>query len=137
MLLTMVRRVSAQLPYNQFLFRVAPRHTKAELREYLEKVYNVKVARITTSISLGASGCSARARRGEESAARGWAILLLTLALSSFLFTGKTRRAMGKRALFHKLKDYKRALVQLQDDKTIIKAPSAPAPKLAPKQELR
>jgi hypothetical protein len=40
---------------------------------------------------------------------------------------------MGKRALFHKLKDYKRALVQLQDDKTIIKAPSAPAPK----QELR
>ena len=56
MLLTMVRRVSAQLPYNQFLFRVAPKHTKAELREYLEKVYNVKVARITTSISLGASG---------------------------------------------------------------------------------
>ena len=54
MLLTLVRRVSAKLPYNHFLFRVNPQHTKAEIREYLEKVYNVKVARITTSISLGA-----------------------------------------------------------------------------------
>ena len=40
---------------------------------------------------------------------------------------GKTRRAMGKRSLFHKLKDYKRALVQLQDDKTTIQAPAASA----------
>ena len=54
MLLTLVRRVSSKLPYNHFLFRVAPQHTKAEIREYLEKVYSVKVARITTSISLGA-----------------------------------------------------------------------------------
>ena len=57
MLLTLVRRVSAKLPYNHFLFRVNPQHTKAEIREYLEKVYNVKVARITTSISLGALPC--------------------------------------------------------------------------------
>jgi ribosomal protein L23 len=70
MLLTLVRRVSAKLPYNHFLFRVNPQHTKAEIREYLEKVYNVKVARITTSISLGAWGrkgrvvvASARTRR--------------------------------------------------------------------------
>jgi len=32
---------------------VAPKHAKSEIKEYLEKVYNVKVARITTSISLG------------------------------------------------------------------------------------
>ena len=48
---------------------------------------------------------------------------------------GKTRRAMGKRSLFHKLKDYKRALVQLRDDKTIIEAPAPAAP--AGKQQLQ
>jgi hypothetical protein len=85
MALTMVRRVTAKLPYNHFLFRCvreqrhylrgagvsrltprpppvlspflnsqSPKHTKSEIREYLEKVYNVKVARVTTSITLGA-----------------------------------------------------------------------------------
>jgi hypothetical protein len=53
MALTLVRRVTARLPYNHYLFRADPKHTKHEVREYLEKVYNVKVARITTSISLG------------------------------------------------------------------------------------
>jgi ribosomal protein L23 len=51
--LTLVRRVSARLPYNHFLFRTDASTTKHEVKEYLEKVYNVKVARITTSISLG------------------------------------------------------------------------------------
>jgi ribosomal protein L23 len=54
MAITLVRRVTAKLPYNHFLFRVQPRHTKAEIREYLQKVYSVRVARISTSISLGA-----------------------------------------------------------------------------------
>ena len=54
MALTLVRRVTAKLPYNHFLFRCAPKYTKMEIREYLEKVYNVKVARVTTSITLGA-----------------------------------------------------------------------------------
>ena len=67
MSLTLVRRVSAKLPYNHFLFRVDPRHTKAELREYLTKVYNVNVARITTAISLGEEE---GARRGGPSVSR-------------------------------------------------------------------
>ena len=53
MALTMVRRVTAKLPHNHFLFRVAPKWTKNEITEYLEKVYNVKVARVATSILLG------------------------------------------------------------------------------------
>lgn len=55
MSMTLVRRVSARLPYNHFLFRVHPKWTKAEITEYLTKVYNVNVARVTTSISLGKS----------------------------------------------------------------------------------
>ena len=43
---------------------------------------------------------------------------------------------MGKRSLFHKLKDYKRALVQLQDDKTALKPAEAAAPE-AKKRELQ
>lgn len=53
MALTMVRRVTAKLPYNHFLFRTEPKWTKLEIKEYLEKVYNVKVARIATSVVLG------------------------------------------------------------------------------------
>jgi ribosomal protein L23 len=41
------------LPFNHFLFRTEASTTKHEVREYLEKVYDVKVARITTSVSLG------------------------------------------------------------------------------------
>lgn len=55
MALTLVRRVTARLPHNHFLFRTDPRWTKSEIREYLEKVYSVHVARIATTISLGAS----------------------------------------------------------------------------------
>ena len=51
--LTLVRRVSARLPHQHFLFRAAPSTTKHEVREYLEKVYGVRVARVTTSLSLG------------------------------------------------------------------------------------
>ena len=53
MALTLVRRVTARLPYNHFLFRASPAVTKHEVREYLEKVYDVRVARVTTSVSLG------------------------------------------------------------------------------------
>ncbi len=53
MALTLVRRVTARLPYNHFLFRASPSVTKHEVREYLEKVYDVRVARVTTSVSLG------------------------------------------------------------------------------------
>ena len=53
MSLTLVRRVTATLPYNHFLFRCEPKWTKNEIKEYLEKVYKVNVARIATSISLG------------------------------------------------------------------------------------
>lgn len=53
MALTLVRRVTARLPYNHYLFRTEPRWTKLEIREYLEKVYNVRVARIATAISEG------------------------------------------------------------------------------------
>jgi ribosomal protein L23 len=53
MSLTLVRRVSARLPHNHFLFRAAPSVTKHQVREYLEQVYGVRVARVTTSVSLG------------------------------------------------------------------------------------
>ncbi len=56
MALTLVRRVTARLPYNHYLFRADPKYTKHDVREYLEKVYNVKVSRVTTSISLGEEG---------------------------------------------------------------------------------
>jgi hypothetical protein len=53
MAMTLVRRVTARLPHNHYLFRVDPKYTKSEVREYLEKVYDVKVGLVTTSISLG------------------------------------------------------------------------------------
>lgn len=92
MSMTLVRRVSAHLPYNHYLFRVAPKHTKAEIKEYLEKVYNVSVARVTTSISMG-----------------------------------KTRRVFAKRAKYFKLKDYKRAMVQILEGTEHGVAPAATA----------
>jgi ribosomal protein L23 len=54
MSMTLVRRVTARLPYNHFLFRVDPKYTKADIKEYLTKVHGASVARVTTSISLGA-----------------------------------------------------------------------------------
>jgi ribosomal protein L23 len=59
MAMTLVRRVTARLPHNHYLFRVDPKYTKSEVREYLEKVYDVKVGLVTTSISLGeTTACS-------------------------------------------------------------------------------
>lgn len=58
MALTLVRRASSKLPYNHFMFRTDTKWTKAEIREYLEKVYSVKVARIATAISLGTCSIS-------------------------------------------------------------------------------
>lgn len=53
MALTLVRRSSAKLPFNHFMFRTDPRWTKNEIKEYLDKVYGVTVARITTYIAPG------------------------------------------------------------------------------------
>jgi len=80
--LTLVRRVTSRLPFNHYLFRTNPSTTKHEVKEYLEKVYNVKVAKITTSVSLG-----------------------------------KIRRAPGKAKMFRRLKDYKRVMVRILDEK--------------------
>jgi ribosomal protein L23 len=54
MALTLVRRVTAKLPYNHFLFRTEPKWTKTEIKEYLQKIYDVRVARVATYISPGA-----------------------------------------------------------------------------------
>jgi ribosomal protein L23 len=83
MALTLVRRTTAKLPYNHFLFRTDTRWTKGEIKEYLEKVYSVKVARIATAISLGACGqwtlrvhgggrCSHVACPGRKASASSW-----------------------------------------------------------------
>ncbi len=48
------RRGADAPPHSPIRPPQSPKHTKAEIKEYLEKVYNVKVARVTTSITLGA-----------------------------------------------------------------------------------
>lgn len=53
MSLTLVRRASADLPKGNFIFRTDPKWTKPEIREYLEKVYNIKVERVATINYLG------------------------------------------------------------------------------------
>lgn len=53
MSLTLIRRATAKLPFNHYLFKTEPKWTKLEIKEYLEKVYNVKVARIATAIVAG------------------------------------------------------------------------------------
>lgn len=53
MSLTLVRRATASLPRNSYLFRCDPKYTKLEIKEYLEKVYGVSVAAVNTSNSLG------------------------------------------------------------------------------------
>lgn len=53
MALTLVRRATAELPRNTFLFRCDPKYTKLEIKEYLQKVYSVKVASVATINSLG------------------------------------------------------------------------------------
>ncbi len=56
MALTLVRRASAQLPYNHYLFRTEPKWTKLEIKEYLGKVYGIRTARIATYIAPGENG---------------------------------------------------------------------------------
>jgi len=46
--LTMVRRATARLPRNHFVFRTAPKWTKPEIKQFLQKAYGVKVARVAT-----------------------------------------------------------------------------------------
>ena len=55
MALTLVRRATADLPKNTYLFRCDPKYTKLEIKEYLQKVYNVTVANVSTINSLGTS----------------------------------------------------------------------------------
>jgi hypothetical protein len=119
MSVTLVRRVTARLPYNHFLFRVDPKYTKSDIREYLTKVYGVNVARITTSISLGAAASLHVTTRNDCPANPP------PRPRPCLPRAGKTRRASGRRAKFYKLRDYKRALVILRDDKTAIAAPVA------------
>jgi hypothetical protein len=54
MALTLVRRSTAKLPKNMYMFRCDPKYTKSEIREYLEKVYGVNVASVNTINYLGA-----------------------------------------------------------------------------------
>lgn len=46
--MTLVRRASAKLPPNNFIFRVDPRMTKPEIKQYLERIYDVPVLRVGT-----------------------------------------------------------------------------------------
>lgn len=46
--MTMVRRVSATQAPNNFVFRVDPKMTKPEIKQYLERIYGVNVQRVAT-----------------------------------------------------------------------------------------
>jgi ribosomal protein L23 len=46
--LALVRRATARLPRNTFVFRTQPKWTKPEIRQFLEKAYGVNVVRIAT-----------------------------------------------------------------------------------------
>lgn len=46
--MTLMRRASAAQPPNNFVFRVDPKMTKLEIREYLQKVYGLPVQRVAT-----------------------------------------------------------------------------------------
>ena len=52
--LTLVRRASAKLPRNNFIFRTDPKWTKQEIKEYLTKIYSMDVERVATINYLGA-----------------------------------------------------------------------------------
>lgn len=127
MSLTLVRRVSARLPYNHFLFRCDPKYTKHDIKEYLTKVYNVDVARVTTAISLGelvvCETINTHLLHFPYPPLNTHTHFFPSLPPSS----GKTRRAAGRRSLHFKLKDYKRALVVLRDDATKVAATPASA----------
>jgi ribosomal protein L23 len=86
MSLTLVRRVTASLPHNTYMFRASPSVTKAEVAEYLSKVHGVTPARVTTSIHLGERR-DGEGRRGTGTGLRGCPSLGLrgkALLLTSF-----------------------------------------------------
>ncbi|CAE7572007.1 rplW [Symbiodinium sp. KB8] len=60
MAIALVRRASARLPRNHFIFRTDPKWTKQEIKEYLQKVYEMDVERVATINYLG----KVRRRRG-------------------------------------------------------------------------
>lgn len=53
MAIALVRRASARLPRNHFIFRTDPKWTKQEIKEYLQKVYEMDVERVATINYLG------------------------------------------------------------------------------------
>jgi large subunit ribosomal protein L23 len=55
--MTLVRRASAKLPRNNFIFRTDPKWTKQEIKEYLVKLYDMDVERVATINYLGQSHC--------------------------------------------------------------------------------
>jgi len=55
--LTLVRRASAKLPRNNFIFRTDPKWTKQEIKEYLNKIYTMDVERVATINYLGKPTC--------------------------------------------------------------------------------
>ena len=83
MALTLVRRATAELPKNTYLFRCDPKYTKLEIKEYLQKLYNVKVASVATINSLGACGVVPRA------------VLHAHAVLALLLFCGVPRGVAG------------------------------------------
>ena len=96
----------------------SPKHTKSEIREYLEKVYNVKVARVTTSITMGAWRSALSLLQRQAAASQ------RAPTPPPPLFAGKRKRVPGRR-LIMRTKDYKRALVQLHDNATLVPPPKA------------
>mmetsp|Transcript_11259 Transcript_11259/g.39219 ORF Transcript_11259/g.39219 Transcript_11259/m.39219 type:complete len:109 (-) Transcript_11259:59-385(-) len=46
--MTLMRRASAAQPANNLVFRVDPKMTKPEIRQYLERVYGLPVTRVAT-----------------------------------------------------------------------------------------
>ncbi|KAA0152023.1 hypothetical protein FNF27_05233 [Cafeteria roenbergensis] len=46
--LTLIRRATARMPRNNYVFRTAPKWTKPEIKQFLQKAYGVKVARVAT-----------------------------------------------------------------------------------------
>ena len=111
----------------------SPKHTKSEIREYLEKVYNVKVARVTTSITLGASAtlafgscCAVFFRRASPPPPPPPLTCLYPFPPLPPSRAGKRKRVPGRRLIMRQ-RDYKRALVQLQDSSTLLPPPKAAA----------
>lgn len=48
--MTLVRRATARLPRNSFVFRTASKWTKPEIKQFLQAAYGVRVVRVATVI---------------------------------------------------------------------------------------